>query len=133
MFACTTRLHLPASTAVSDARQTTASCLPWQTRVLRLPGLLSFIGIPRRFEDVSAQCVQFIDIDMRERWHSLVPAQATDDALRAVKLLNPKTVVPYHYDTWGLIAQDPGDWARHVKAECGSMALVLKPGASHTI
>jgi L-ascorbate metabolism protein UlaG (beta-lactamase superfamily) len=29
-----------------------------------------------------------------------------DDALRAVKLIN--AIIPVHYDTWELIAQDPG-------------------------
>ena len=29
-----------------------------------------------------------------------------DDALRAVKLIQPKKVLPIHYNTWDLIAQD---------------------------
>ncbi len=31
-----------------------------------------------------------------------------DDALRAVKLIQPRQVVPIHYNTWELIAQDAG-------------------------
>jgi len=53
-----------------------------------------------------------------------------DDALRAVQLLAPQTVVPYHYDTWGLIAQDPQKWAGRVEKETRSKVKVLKPGES---
>ena len=56
-----------------------------------------------------------------------------DDALRAVQLLRPKTVVPVHYDTWELIAQDPDAWAKRVEAETDSRAVVLKPGGVLTL
>jgi len=53
-----------------------------------------------------------------------------DDALRAVKLLKPQRVVPMHYNTWPLIAQDPEAWAARVRAETSADAIVLKPGES---
>jgi len=53
-----------------------------------------------------------------------------DDALEAVKLLNPRVVVPIHYDTFPLIAQDAGAWAARVGAETGSRCVVLRPGES---
>jgi len=53
-----------------------------------------------------------------------------DDALRAVKLLQPKTVVPYHYNTWGLIQQDPQTWAKRVETETKTKVELLKPGQS---
>ena len=53
-----------------------------------------------------------------------------DDALRAVKLLRPKQVVPVHYNTWELIAQDPQAWKKRVEAETKTQVLVLKPGDS---
>jgi L-ascorbate metabolism protein UlaG (beta-lactamase superfamily) len=56
-----------------------------------------------------------------------------EDALRAVKLLSPQHVIPYHYDTWGLIAQDPHKWAERVAAETASKVKVLKPGESYSI
>jgi len=56
-----------------------------------------------------------------------------DDALRAVKLLQPKQVVPIHYNTWGLIAQDPDAWAKRVAAETSTKVHVLKPGESLTL
>ena len=53
-----------------------------------------------------------------------------DDALRAVKLLQPRHVIPIHYNTWGLIAQDPQAWAQRVQAETKAQAHVLQPGDS---
>jgi L-ascorbate metabolism protein UlaG (beta-lactamase superfamily) len=51
-----------------------------------------------------------------------------DDALRAVKLLNPKKVVPIHFDTFPLIAQDANAWANRVRQETKSKPVVLSPG-----
>src|SRR5256885_3560748 len=42
-----------------------------------------------------------------------------DDAVRAVKMLQPKKVVPIHYDTFPLIAQDAAAWAARVRKETG--------------
>lgn len=53
-----------------------------------------------------------------------------DDALRAVRLLEPKRVLPIHYDTWPLIAQDAAAWAERVGKETKAEAVVLKPGES---
>ncbi len=55
------------------------------------------------------------------------------DALRAVKLLAPRLVVPIHYNTFDLIKQDPVAWAERVKAETNATPLVLKPGESYTL
>jgi L-ascorbate metabolism protein UlaG (beta-lactamase superfamily) len=51
-----------------------------------------------------------------------------DDAVRAVKLLQPKKVLPIHYNTWPLIAQDPEAWAVRVRQETSAEPLVVKPG-----
>jgi L-ascorbate metabolism protein UlaG (beta-lactamase superfamily) len=56
-----------------------------------------------------------------------------EDALRAVKLLVPKHVIPVHFDTWDLIAQDADAWARSVEAETGVKAHVLKPGGTFSL
>ena len=56
-----------------------------------------------------------------------------DDALRAVKLIRPARVIPIHYNTWSLIAQDPEAWAARVRAETSTTPHVLKPGESLTI
>ena len=51
-----------------------------------------------------------------------------DDALRAVQLLQPKKVLPIHYNTWPLIAQDAAAWAERVRKETAAEPVVLKPG-----
>jgi len=51
------------------------------------------------------------------------------DAVRAVEMIDPDTVIPIHYDTMEVIEQDPEAWARDVgdRAE----VVVLEPGGSH--
>lgn len=56
-----------------------------------------------------------------------------DDALRAVKLIQPKHVIPIHYNTWDLIAQDASSWALKVKETTGADVHVLKPGESFSL
>lgn len=51
-----------------------------------------------------------------------------EDALRAVKLIKPKHVVPIHYDTFDLIKQDPNAWAQKVEKETSTKVTVLKSG-----
>lgn len=51
-----------------------------------------------------------------------------DDALRAVRLIEPKQVVPIHYNTFDVIKQDPHAWAERVYRETGTHVTVLKPG-----
>jgi L-ascorbate metabolism protein UlaG (beta-lactamase superfamily) len=53
-----------------------------------------------------------------------------DDALRAVKLLEPKAVIPIHYDTFDVIRQDPNSFAARVEAETPAKCVVLRPGES---
>jgi L-ascorbate metabolism protein UlaG (beta-lactamase superfamily) len=56
-----------------------------------------------------------------------------DDALRAVKLIKPKHVIPVHYNTFEVIQQDAGAWARRVEAETQAKAHVLQPGGSFSL
>ena len=51
-----------------------------------------------------------------------------DDALRAVKLIEPKQVVPIHYDTFDVIKQDPQAWAIRVEKETAAKVAVMKLG-----
>ncbi len=51
-----------------------------------------------------------------------------DDAVRAVNLLQPRKVMPIHFNTWPLIAQDGNAWAARVRQETQAQAVVLKPG-----
>jgi L-ascorbate metabolism protein UlaG (beta-lactamase superfamily) len=50
------------------------------------------------------------------------------DALRAVKLLRPGHVIPIHYNTFGLIQQDPLAWKLQVEKETPAAVHVLQPG-----
>ncbi len=56
-----------------------------------------------------------------------------DDALRAVKLLEPKHVIPSHYSTWDLIDQDPAVWKERVESETDTEVNVLAPGQSFSL
>ncbi len=56
-----------------------------------------------------------------------------DDALRAVKLIEPKHVIPVHYSTFELIHQDPQAWSQRVQQETGAQVHVLRPGESFTL
>jgi L-ascorbate metabolism protein UlaG (beta-lactamase superfamily) len=51
-----------------------------------------------------------------------------DDAVRAVKFLQPKKVLPIHYNTFPVIAQDPEAWAARVRKETSAEPVVIKPG-----
>jgi L-ascorbate metabolism protein UlaG (beta-lactamase superfamily) len=51
-----------------------------------------------------------------------------EDALKAVRLLNPARVIPMHYDTFDVITQDVEEWAARVRRETGADAVILRPG-----
>jgi L-ascorbate metabolism protein UlaG (beta-lactamase superfamily) len=54
-----------------------------------------------------------------------------DDAVRAVEFIEPEVVVPIHYNTWPVIAQDP----EMFKAKVGKRARVqvVAPGSSYDL
>jgi L-ascorbate metabolism protein UlaG (beta-lactamase superfamily) len=56
-----------------------------------------------------------------------------DDALRAVKLLNPCVVMPIHYSTFSVIKQDAEAWAKRVAAETSVQVALLKPGDHYSL
>lgn len=51
-----------------------------------------------------------------------------DDSIEAVKLINPKRVVPSHYNTWPPIQQDVAAWSERVKKETSAVPVVVAPG-----
>ena len=53
-----------------------------------------------------------------------------DDALRAVKLLAPRLVVPMHNNTFEVIQQDPHAFAERVKESTDANCVVLSQGQS---
>ncbi|MGE0378620.1 MAG: metal-dependent hydrolase [Planctomycetaceae bacterium] len=56
-----------------------------------------------------------------------------DDAVRATKLIRPGRVLPDHFNTWPLIAQDAQAWAERIEAETSADPHVLEPGTSLTL
>lgn len=53
-----------------------------------------------------------------------------EDALRALKLIQPKKAIPIHYNTFDVIRQDPHAWAAAAEKETGIKVTVLQPGGS---
>ncbi len=51
-----------------------------------------------------------------------------DNALEAVTLLNPKQVVPVHYNTFDVIKQDANAFKTSVESQTSSECVVLDPG-----
>jgi L-ascorbate metabolism protein UlaG (beta-lactamase superfamily) len=51
-----------------------------------------------------------------------------DDALKAVQLIQPKRVLPIHYNTFPLIAQDADAWAARVREKSSAEPVILGPG-----
>jgi L-ascorbate metabolism protein UlaG (beta-lactamase superfamily) len=54
-----------------------------------------------------------------------------DDALEAVRLLQPKLVLPSHYGTWPPIEQDAAAWARRV--ETAKLAAATAPAVGQPV
>ncbi len=55
------------------------------------------------------------------------------DALRAAKLLRAQHLIPVHYNTFPLLAQDAPAWKLDVEAATGSQVHVLQPGESLSV
>lgn len=55
-----------------------------------------------------------------------------EDALKAVRMLKPATVIPMHYNTWPVIETDPGEFCRAVEKETTGKAFLMTSGESIT-
>jgi len=53
-----------------------------------------------------------------------------DDSIAATKLLQPRRVIPAHYNTWEPIAQDVQAWARQIQNDTDAIAEIPTPGVS---
>lgn len=53
-----------------------------------------------------------------------------DDAVAATKLIQPKRVLPAHYNTWPPIEQDAEAWAAKVREQTDAEPIVTEPGQS---
>ncbi|NOY28929.1 MAG: metal-dependent hydrolase [Planctomycetes bacterium] len=56
-----------------------------------------------------------------------------DDSIEAIKMLNPRRVVPCHYGTWPPIVQDAAAWADRVRTHTAAEPVVLNPGEMFTL
>lgn len=56
-----------------------------------------------------------------------------DDSVAATKLIEPKTVLPAHYNTWPPIEQDAGEWAKRIGEETSASPVVLAVGESFDV
>ncbi len=84
----------------------------------------------------------FSDMSLISRQHAvdlaLLPigdnyTMGPDDALEAVKLIKPGIVIPMHYNTWPLIAQNPAEFKQSVETETPARAVILNPGESYEL
>jgi L-ascorbate metabolism protein UlaG (beta-lactamase superfamily) len=53
-----------------------------------------------------------------------------DDAVKAVKFLRPKHVIPCHYNTFPPLEQNPADFKKQVESQSQAKCVVLAPGES---
>jgi L-ascorbate metabolism protein UlaG (beta-lactamase superfamily) len=56
-----------------------------------------------------------------------------DDSVAATKLIEPKIVLPTHYNTWPPIEQDAAAWADRIDSETGANAVVLQVGEAYEL
>jgi L-ascorbate metabolism protein UlaG (beta-lactamase superfamily) len=79
----------------------------------------------------------FLDMELIGRLHpldiALLPiggnfTMGIDDAVEAVKMLAPRTVIPMHYGTFPVIAVDPQLFRKKVESATSTHCTVLEPG-----
>ena len=56
-----------------------------------------------------------------------------EDSIEAVKMLNPRYVIPCHYNTWPPIEQDVEDWSERVRTHTAAEPIVLVLGEEKSI
>jgi L-ascorbate metabolism protein UlaG (beta-lactamase superfamily) len=56
-----------------------------------------------------------------------------DDAVRAVKFVRPKVVIPCHYNTFPPIQQDAAAFKKSVEEQTSATCVVLQPGESWSV
>jgi L-ascorbate metabolism protein UlaG (beta-lactamase superfamily) len=85
-----------------------------------------FAGDTGLFGDMSFLADEEIDIAM-------VPigdlfTMGPEDAIKAVKLIKPRYVIPMHYNTFPAIKQDPVKFKESIENETNSTVIILSPG-----
>lgn len=54
-------------------------------------------------------------------------------SLTAINFLRPKVVIPGHYDTWPIVAQDASEWERKVRESTDAEPVVLAAGETYSV
>ena len=57
----------------------------------------------------------------------------TEDSVLATGFIDPKQVLPTHYNTWPPIEADAAQWSNQIKSKTGALPIVLEPGETHVI
>lgn len=52
------------------------------------------------------------------------------EAIKAVKLIRPKIVVPMHYNTFDVISQNPLEFKQAVESKTNTKVIIMQPGQS---
>ncbi|MCD4684941.1 MAG: metal-dependent hydrolase [Anaerolineae bacterium] len=56
-----------------------------------------------------------------------------EGSLKAIELVQPKAVIPMHYNTFDPVAQDASAWALRVHNETDAVPVVLDPGGQYQV
>lgn len=56
-----------------------------------------------------------------------------DDAIEAIKLLNPSKALPCHYNTMPPLEQDAHQWADRVRSHTAAEPIILEPGEKFSL
>jgi L-ascorbate metabolism protein UlaG (beta-lactamase superfamily) len=94
-------------------------------------GIVYFAGDSALFSDMQLIGEAGIDLAVLPIGDNFT--MGPDDALRAVQLLQPKRVVPNHYNTWPAIEVDAHAWAEQVRAATSAEPVVVAPGEFVTL
>lgn len=94
-------------------------------------GIVYFAGDTSLFSDMKMIGEAAIDVAVLPIGDNFT--MGPDDALQAVQLLQPKRVIPNHYNTWPPIEVDVQAWAERVKAETPAEPIVISPGQFVTL
>lgn len=90
-----------------------------------------FAGDTALFGDMALYGDEGIDLAMLPigDWFTM----GVDDSIRAIGLLRPRFVMPMHYNTFPVIAQDAAGWANRVNNETDATPIVLDPGGTYNL
>lgn len=81
----------------------------------------------------------FLDMELIGRMnkidYALLPigdnfTMGPEEAIEAVKMLKPSTVIPIHYNTWELIAQSPEEFKEDIEKNCDAKVTIVDFGES---